>query len=213
MTADRNGMLTLSRDECLRHLGRSGVGRVAVCVGALPAIFPVSYALGGEDVVFRTTPGSKLAAATRNAVVAFEVDHSDRTFHTGWSVMVVGPAREITDPVELADTDRLPLRRWARAGGPEFTVCIRADLVSGRELVNHGPGWGADGHGELPFRVCPDCGSDALEVVFDSARANVVCTGCLGCWHADGGSVHRTPWSSCPGCSLTALCLASHGET
>jgi nitroimidazol reductase NimA-like FMN-containing flavoprotein (pyridoxamine 5'-phosphate oxidase superfamily) len=133
---DKNGMLTLSRDACLRYLGRTGVGRVAVTVGALPAIFPVNYAMKGDDVVFRTAQGTKLDAAVRNAVVAFEVDHSDRMSHTGWSVMILGPARAITDPGELADTDLLPLTRWARAGGAESTVCISTDLVSGRELVN-----------------------------------------------------------------------------
>lgn len=136
MSLDRNGMATLSREACLGHLGRTGVGRVAVSVGALPAIFPVNYAMRGEDVVFRTTPGTKLAAAVRNTVIAFEVDDADRMSHTGWSVLVVGPSREITDPNELAETNRLPLRRWARTGGPESTVCIRADVVTGRELVN-----------------------------------------------------------------------------
>jgi hypothetical protein len=180
MTKDRNGILTLNREDCLRHLGRTGVGRVAVCVGALPAIFPVNYAMRSEDVVFRTTPGTKLAAAVRNAVVAFEVDHSDRMSHTSWSVMIVGPSDEISDPTELAATDRLPLTRWAGAGGPESTVCIRADLISGQELVNPTPGLNTDPHPDLPFEVCPDCGSDALAVVFGE-RANVVCTGCLGC--------------------------------
>ena len=164
MMLDRNGMVTLSREACLRHLGRTGIGRVAVSVGALPAIFPVNYAMRGEDVVFRTAAGTKFAAAVQNAVVAFEVDHSDRMSHTGWSVMVVGPCRELTDPTELAETDRLPLTRWARAGRGEFTVCIRADRLSGRELVNLRPNIGAHRHRDAPFEVSPDSGSDAVQV-------------------------------------------------
>jgi hypothetical protein len=132
---DRNGLVTLSFEECYRRLGRAGLGRIAVTVGALPAIFPVNYALWGYDIVFRTTPGTKLDAAVSKAVVAFEVDGHDAVTHTGWSVLVVGPCRPVTDPVELRDTSRLPLTRWARAGGPESTVCIRAELVSGRVLV------------------------------------------------------------------------------
>jgi uncharacterized protein len=135
MPVDRNGLVTLSRGACLRRLGRTGTGRVAVSVGALPAIFPINYAMWGDDVVFRTTPGTKLAAAVRNAVVAFEVDASNAMSHTGWSVLVVGACREITDPAELAVTDRLPLTRWTRGGGPESTVCIRPELVSGREIA------------------------------------------------------------------------------
>ena len=111
------------------------MGRVAVSVSALPAIFPVNYAMLGDDVVFRTTPGTKLDAAVRNAVVAFEVDHFDRFSHSGWSVMIVGPCRAVTEAQELAATERLPLTRWARDGGPESTVCIRSDRVSGRDLL------------------------------------------------------------------------------
>jgi hypothetical protein len=44
---------------------------------------PVNFCLDGDDIVIRTAAGSKLAAATRRAVVAFEVDDSTR-----WS----GPA-------------------------------------------------------------------------------------------------------------------------
>jgi uncharacterized protein len=205
---DRNGMMILSREACLRHLGRTGVGRVAVTVGALPAIFPINYAMRGEEVVFRTAPGSKLAAAVRDAVVAFEVDYSDRMSHTGWSVMVVGPSREVTDPTELAGTDTLPLMRWARAGGPEFTVCIRGDLMSGRELVNAERDADTDRRPDLPFETCPDCGSDALQMVFDGDKTKVVCAGCVGCWHANQGALQRTAWSRYPGCSLTELCLA-----
>ena len=131
---DRNGLAVLDREECLRRLPRTGVGRVAVTVGALPAIFPVNYALWGDQIVFRTTPGTKLDAAVRNTVVAFEVDHAELMSHTGWSVMVVGRSRIVTDSTELAETDRLPLTRWAREGGAESTVCIDPEVVSGRAL-------------------------------------------------------------------------------
>lgn len=134
MSLDRNGLGTMSRSDCLRRLGREGVGRVAVSVGALPAIFPINYAMHGDDVVFRTTPGTKLAAAVDGSIVAFEVDDSDRMSHTGWSVLIVGPCHEVTEPAELHEIDHLPLARWARGGGPESIVRIRSELVSGRLL-------------------------------------------------------------------------------
>src|SRR5262249_23502314 len=78
VTLDRNGMVVLTERGCLARLGGNGVGRVAVSVGALPAVLPVNYARRGRDVYFRTAAGTKLAAAVQNAVVAFEVDHVDR---------------------------------------------------------------------------------------------------------------------------------------
>ena len=63
---------------------------------------PVAYHLDDEEIVFRTKNGSKLAAATRHAVVGFEVDDFDLEARTGWSVLGVGEAYEIVDPARLA---------------------------------------------------------------------------------------------------------------
>lgn len=125
----------LSRRECLQRLGKGGVGRVAVTVGALPAIFPINYAMLGDDIVFRTGPGTKLAAALDEAIVAFEVDCSDALFHSGWSVLVVGPARIMSDPRELELADRLPLTSWTTTGSDMF-VRIEGRLISGRDLTH-----------------------------------------------------------------------------
>ena len=72
-----NGLELLTPDQCQDLLARSGVGRVGVTVAALPAIFPVNYALLGDDIVFLTGEGTKLRAAADRAVVAFQVDGFD----------------------------------------------------------------------------------------------------------------------------------------
>jgi hypothetical protein len=78
--------------------------------------------------------GTKLDAATNHAVVAFEVDDVDPTAHAGWSVVVRGVAREVTDPIELADAQRDPLARWAP--GPDHRiVAISTEIVSGRRIA------------------------------------------------------------------------------
>ena len=133
MDIDRNGLERLDRAECLRLLSFRGVGRVAVTVGALPAVFPVNYALDGDGVVFRTASGTKLAAAAGNAVVAFEVDEIDPIDHSGWSVLVVGPASEVSAPAQLERARRLPLSPWAPGDRGRF-VRIAASLVSGRRI-------------------------------------------------------------------------------
>jgi nitroimidazol reductase NimA-like FMN-containing flavoprotein (pyridoxamine 5'-phosphate oxidase superfamily) len=129
------GRLTvLDQAECQRRLSDRAVGRVAVSVGALPAIFPVNYAVLDGDVVFRTGPGSKLDAAVAGAVVAFEIDHVDAMSHAGWSVLVVGVARKVTDPATLARAARLPLSSWADGDREDAFVRIESGRVTGRQV-------------------------------------------------------------------------------
>jgi nitroimidazol reductase NimA-like FMN-containing flavoprotein (pyridoxamine 5'-phosphate oxidase superfamily) len=134
MALDRNGLEILSREECLRLLATVPVGRVAVSVGALPAILPVNFAVLGDDIVFRTAPGSKLDAAVRNAVVAFEADAYDPVYHTGWSVLVTGVAEEVTDPATVRAVGQLPLEPWALDGLADHVVRIRTEVISGRRI-------------------------------------------------------------------------------
>jgi uncharacterized protein len=129
-----NGLEILSPEQCHDLLRRNDVGRVAVTVAALPAIFPVNYAVVEGDIVFRTGQGTKLRAAVERAVVAFQIDHFDRSIGSGWSVMAVGLAEEITEPGELARVQRLALRPFAGGDRPHF-VKIRPEFLSGRRLV------------------------------------------------------------------------------
>lgn len=145
MELDRHGLEVLDRRECLSLLGDASVGRVAVTVAALPAIFPVSFTLMDDDVVFRASAGSRLSAAVDRAVVAFEVDDVDDAgvvgdaaasgmeVRSGWSVLVVGPASAIVDPHELERAERLRLRAWAPKAEGHY-VRIRSELVSGRRM-------------------------------------------------------------------------------
>jgi nitroimidazol reductase NimA-like FMN-containing flavoprotein (pyridoxamine 5'-phosphate oxidase superfamily) len=133
MEFDRHGLEMLGRDECLTLLTRRSVGRVGITISALPVIFPVNFSVLDGDVVFRSSPGSKLTTAVQRAVVAFEVDDVDPTYHSGWSVLVVGPAHEITNPTELEQARALPLVPWA-PGAKGHYIRIRTELVSGRRI-------------------------------------------------------------------------------
>jgi nitroimidazol reductase NimA-like FMN-containing flavoprotein (pyridoxamine 5'-phosphate oxidase superfamily) len=124
----------LERSECFRLLATGTVGRVAFTVGALPAVQPVVYHLDGEEIVFRTQNGSKLAAATRHAVVGFEVDDIDLQTHTGWSVLGVGEAYEVVDPARLAALADTPIDPWVR-GHDAHTIAVPLQLVTGRRLT------------------------------------------------------------------------------
>lgn len=128
---DLAGMVTLDRADCLRLLGGGVIGRVIYTDVAMPAARPVNYALVGEEIIFRT--GGELAAATNNAIVAFEVDEVDIATRTGWSVLALGLAYRVTDPDRLTEiASRVP-QPWA-PGRTARTVAIPAWRLSGRRI-------------------------------------------------------------------------------
>lgn len=131
---DRNGLEVLDRPQCLGLLATATLGRLGISLGALPVVLPVNFRLVGDRVVFRTTSGTKLDAATSNAIVAFEVDDFDPMSHAGWSVVVTGEARSVTDPTELAELSSARIPRWAPAEGDRF-VAIPTRVISGRRIV------------------------------------------------------------------------------
>lgn len=126
------GLEVLGESECLALAARRPIGRVAVSIDALPAVFPVNFCFLGKDVVFRTASGTKFAAAVQGTVVAFEVDDFDAVGHRGWSVLIVGKASEIPSS-DLVEVEPLPVRAWAR-GVRDHVVRIRSELVSGRRI-------------------------------------------------------------------------------
>lgn len=141
MNEDTETTLTaVSRDEAMHLLSRAPVGRVAYTIRALPAVSPVNFIVDGNGVVIRVGEGSKLAAAVRNNVIAFEADEVDTATHTGWSVTLVGRAHLIRDPGELARLEVEGPRPWAPGVRDRF-IRITAEMVTGRRLrcaADHG---------------------------------------------------------------------------
>ncbi len=141
-TIDRNGLEVLGTAECLRLLETSTIGRIGISSGALPVILPINYRVDGHRILFRTSAGTKLDAATRNAVVAFEVDHIDPIYHSGWSVVVTGVAADVDG---APDEDLWATPRWA-PGAEDRLVAISIDEISGRRLDGGGAQGGWDLH-------------------------------------------------------------------
>ena len=134
------GPRRLTRGECLVLMDTVTIGRVVFTEQALPAVIPVGFVLDDGDAVMCVPPGSGLAAATRDSIVAFEVDDLDATGPAGWSVTVVGRARIVRDPGHRA---REALRAWAIGTSPEF-VRLSCRHVSGRRV---GPSPTGGGYG------------------------------------------------------------------
>ena len=125
-------LVELSRQECLALLAAAPVGRVIFTDRAMPAAQPVNYILDGEEIIFRTANGSKLAAATRHAVVGFQVDEIHPRTRTGWSVLGVGEANEIVHPDRLAELADLS-DPWVDEHDAH-TISISLQIISGRRL-------------------------------------------------------------------------------
>jgi uncharacterized protein len=133
MYSDDSALQRLSRDECLVLMASVPVGRIIYTRRALPAVELVNFALDHGDIVIRTDRSGKLAAATRGAVVAFEADQVDLAGQSGWSVTVIGPSSEVTDPGELARLEALSLRAWA-PGERDHFIRISPVMLNGRRL-------------------------------------------------------------------------------
>lgn len=130
----RSTLVKLSESECRELLGAVEIGRVILSIDALPAALPVNFRVIDEAIVFRTAPGTKLAAAMSRAVVGFEVDQIDPATHRGWSVLVVGISQVVTDVDEIAKLDQLGIHSWLTADLPAY-VKIGTQRISGRRLA------------------------------------------------------------------------------
>jgi hypothetical protein len=219
MTLDRNGLVTLERQESLDLLRKGVVGRVLLTEGALPIAFPVNYALLGDDIVFRSGAGTKLRAATMNAVIGFQADDFDLQGRGGWSVLVTGHAHEIQNDVELEEANGLGLECWV-PGDPRPFVRIASQLITGRRLrlassrgddpettsgMEDRPPWSGPA-----VKGCRICGWARLLPLHDGELTNFLCPNCGACWHVEQGWMYRVNPATCPGCSHRDICSRAY---
>lgn len=129
----------LDDDACFLLLATVRFGRVVGTSGALPLVVPVTFALDGRVIVFRTAADGPLAAATRGTVVAFQADDIDPVARTGWSVAVTGVAGPVTSAGEALRMGRLGIDPWA-PGPRDAYVRIVPGMVTGRSLSAVEPG-------------------------------------------------------------------------
>lgn len=127
------GMQVLGTEACWELLRSNEVGRLAVSITNHPDIFPINYVVDGEMIVFRTAPGTKLAAAVLGTAVAFEIDGYDPDAGDAWSVVIKGTAEQIEGWLDKDRAERLPLFPWNASPKFEF-VRIVAEEMSGRRF-------------------------------------------------------------------------------
>jgi nitroimidazol reductase NimA-like FMN-containing flavoprotein (pyridoxamine 5'-phosphate oxidase superfamily) len=131
---DHSGLEILPLTECLRLLASVPVGRVAFRADGEVVVLPVNHLVDGQDIVFRTAAGSKLSAAEKADIVAFEADDFDAQSRSGWSVVVNGQAEILYENTETQRLDGLGLQLWPTAVDRPFWIRIRPTSVNGRQI-------------------------------------------------------------------------------
>jgi uncharacterized protein len=120
--------------ECYRLLGSQAIGRIGMVADRRVSVLPVNYVLLGHTIVLRTAADSWFDRAVRDMPVAFEIDHADPAYHTGWSVLAHGIAVGIEARLPAAALDSLPLHPWGLAVPPGWVGIDIAD-IAGRRIV------------------------------------------------------------------------------
>ncbi|MET7597736.1 pyridoxamine 5'-phosphate oxidase family protein [Streptomyces sp. NPDC004082] len=123
----------LSRTECGDLLSTHGVGRLALQTAQGPTILPVNYTVVDGTIAFRTAYDATPALAS-GETVAFEVDRIDDAFSEGWSVLVRGHARGVTDPQEAAGLARQSYSTPWAGGRRDLWLRIEPYAVTGRRI-------------------------------------------------------------------------------
>lgn len=124
----------LSVWECRDLLSTHGVGRLAVPMESGPLIVPVNYGVVGESIVFRTAPDAVPSQAA-GAQVGFEVDRIDGAFSQGWSVLVCGFARTVTDPDAVRRLEEHVCSTPWVGGQRELWIRIDPHSITGRRIT------------------------------------------------------------------------------
>ncbi|MFF7969871.1 pyridoxamine 5'-phosphate oxidase family protein [Streptomyces sp. NPDC007905] len=123
----------LSERECRELMATHGVGRIAVTGEGAPVVVPVNYSVVDVTIVFRTTQGS-VATQGLDREVAFEIDRVDDALSQGWSVLVRGTARAVTDPDEVGHlAEHAYSTPWA-GGERDLWMRIEPAAYTGRRI-------------------------------------------------------------------------------
>lgn len=123
----------LEPTACRDLIADGGVGRFVFSSERGPVALPVNFALLDGDVVFKTATGTSIEQGVAGGAVSFEVDHLDEALAEGWSVLVSGRARVVTDPAELARAAALGISTWA-AEDRDVYVRLETAEVTGRRI-------------------------------------------------------------------------------
>jgi nitroimidazol reductase NimA-like FMN-containing flavoprotein (pyridoxamine 5'-phosphate oxidase superfamily) len=130
----RRRLAALGPEECRARLAHAHIGRVVFVDGRGPVALPVNFGVLDDDIVFRTAASSSLLASSYVDRVGFEVDEIDERRREGWSVLVTGAVRLVTDETELDTVRQLGVAPWAEGERTRY-LRLRVRTITGRHLV------------------------------------------------------------------------------
>lgn len=126
-------VLRFDRAEALRLMASVPLGRVVFAERAMPAVRPVNHVVDEDGcVIIRTHLGAAVLTAL-GEVVAYEADAIDPRTRLGWSVVVTGIARRVSDPEQTARYEQL-VRPWVDTEMDQV-IRIKPELITGYALV------------------------------------------------------------------------------
>ena len=123
----------LTEGDCRARLAAGSVGRVAITVGALPAILPVNYALLDGDIVFRCrgTEAQRAPSSGRSSP-SRSMPPTPPTRPAG--VLVVGYATALWRLEDIERARAVDLQPWV-AGPRDHFVRVSTGMISGRRIT------------------------------------------------------------------------------
>lgn len=127
-------LTVLDEATCWALLGAVRVARVGLDTGGRIDVLPVNHVVHDGRVCWRSGAGTKLGAAAAETEVALEADRIDEDTHAGWSVVVHGRARIVTDGPRLEQLHELAHAPWTAADQKLLWVEVVPTRVSGRRL-------------------------------------------------------------------------------
>ena len=129
----------LDEAECLRLISPGGIGRIVYMGRYGLTVLPVNYKLHDGSILFRTGQDSPTGEDLQTGIahaeyqVAFEIDNIDPAAHEGWSVLIHGPAHQMTTDAERALVEESGVEPWG-PGPKELAIRITPDRIAGRRL-------------------------------------------------------------------------------
>jgi hypothetical protein len=129
----------LDEAECLRLISPGGIGRIVYMGRYGLTVLPVNYKLHQGSILFRTGQDSPTGEDLQTGIahaeyqVAFEIDNIDPAAHEGWSVLIHGPAHQMTTDSERALVEESGVEPWG-PGPKELAIRITPDRIAGRRL-------------------------------------------------------------------------------
>jgi len=110
-------MEPIDEAEALQFLSRSMVAHIGVIMDGEPYVTPMSFAVDGGRILFRTKPGARFRAIEADPVVCIEVSEFDETTGDWTSVIVKGRAAECVDETTTSRAVELLLEKYEKVIG------------------------------------------------------------------------------------------------